>query len=148
NVLLAQLGIPVPSYPVLIVTGALAMHGRFSLAALYLVAVLACLIADVAWYAGGRRYGRRVVRTVCRISISPDSCVRQTESLFGRWGAASLMFAKFIPGFAAIATSLAGNIRLPLARFVFFDAIGAALYTGVAIALGMLFRDAVASVLA
>jgi membrane protein DedA with SNARE-associated domain/rhodanese-related sulfurtransferase len=148
NVLLAQLGAPVPSYPVLIVTGALAANGRYPLAALHATVVLACLVADLAWYAAGRRYGGRMVRAVCRISISPDSCVRQTESLFDRWGAPSLMVAKFIPGFGAIATSLAGNIRLPLARFVFFDAIGAALYTGVGIALGMIFRDAVADVLA
>lgn len=148
NVLLAQLGAPVPSYPVLIVTGALAMEGRFPLPALYATAVLACLLADLAWYAAGARYGGRVVRTVCRISISPDTCVRQTQSLFDRWGAPSLMVAKFIPGFGAIATSLAGNIRLPLARFVVFDAIGAALFTGVGIALGMLFHDAVADVLA
>ncbi len=147
NVFLAQLGAPLPSYPVLIVTGALSVAGRFSTPALFAVALLAALLADLAWYAGGRRYGGRVVRAVCRVSISPDSCVRQTESLFGRWGARSLMVAKFIPGFAAIATSLAGNMRLPLARFVFYDAIGAGLYVGVGIALGIVFRNAVADVL-
>jgi predicted 3-demethylubiquinone-9 3-methyltransferase (glyoxalase superfamily) len=34
--------------------------------------------------------------------------VRQSEDLFDRWGPPSLMFAKFVPGFAAIATSMAG----------------------------------------
>jgi rhodanese-related sulfurtransferase len=87
------------------------------------------------------------VRAVCRVSISPDSCVRQTESLFARWGARSLMVAKFIPGFAAIATSLAGNMRLPIARFLLYDAIGAGLWAGVAIALGIVFRNAVTDIL-
>jgi membrane protein DedA with SNARE-associated domain/rhodanese-related sulfurtransferase len=148
NVLLAQLGAPLPSYPVLIVTGALAFEGRFPVAALHATVVLASLIADLAWYGAGRRYGGRVVRTVCRISISPDTCVQRTQSLFDRWGAPSLMVAKFIPGFGVIATSLAGNVRLPLVRFIVFDAIGAALFTGVGIGLGMLFHDAVAEVLA
>jgi membrane protein DedA with SNARE-associated domain/rhodanese-related sulfurtransferase len=133
NVLLAQLGVPLPAYPILIVTGALSVQGRFPTPALFATAVAAALIADLAWYAGGRRFGGRVVRAVCRVSISPDSCVRQTESLFARWGARSLMVAKFIPGFAAIATSLAGNMRLPIARFLLYDAIGAGLWVGVAI---------------
>lgn len=147
NVLLSQLGAPLPSYPVLIATGALSAQGRYPTPVLFATALLACLLADLAWYAGGRRYGGRVVRAVCRISVSPDSCVRQTESLFARWGAPSLMVAKFIPGFGAIATSLSGNVRLPLRRFVFYDTIGAALYVGVGIGLGVIFRDAVADVL-
>jgi len=147
NVLLAQLGAPLPAVPILIVTGALTMQGRFPTPALFATAVAAALIADLAWYAAGRRFGGRVVRAVCRVSISPDSCVRQTESLFERWGARSLMVAKFIPGFAAIASSLAGNMRLPIARFLIYDAIGSGLWAGVAIALGVVFRDAVADVL-
>lgn len=147
NVLLAQLGAPVPSYPILIVTGALSMQGRYPTLALFAIAILGCLVADLAWYAGGRRYGGRVVRSVCRISISPDSCVRRTESLFARHGARSLVVAKFIPGFAAIATALSGNGRVPLGTFLFYDTIGAALYTGLGIGLGMLFRNAVSDVL-
>jgi membrane protein DedA with SNARE-associated domain/rhodanese-related sulfurtransferase len=147
NVFLAQLGLPLPSYPTLIVTAALSVQGRYSTTALYAVAICACLAADLVWYAGGRRYGGRVVRTVCRISISPDSCVRRTESLFDRWGVRSLMVAKFIPGFHAIATSLAGNMRIPIGTFVLFDAIGAALYVGVGVGVGMVFSDAVGDVL-
>lgn len=148
NVGLAQLGLPLPAVPTLIVTGGLAAQGRHSALALLAVAVCACLLADLVWYAGGRRYGGRVVRTVCRISVSPDSCVRQTESLFARWGAASLVVAKFIPGYGAIATALAGNLRLDLALFLALDALGAALYAGVWIGVGMLFRDAIADALA
>ena len=147
NVLLVQFGLPVPAYPTLIVTGALIASANDSLAALLAVAVVACVIADVSWYLAGRRFGGKVVRSVCRISLSPDSCVRQTETLFTRWGPASLLVAKFIPGFATIATSLAGSQRLPFAVFVVLDAIGAALWAGVAIALGVVFRDAVGSIL-
>jgi membrane protein DedA with SNARE-associated domain/rhodanese-related sulfurtransferase len=145
NVLLVQLGLPIPAYPTLIITGALIARANDSLAALLVVAVVACVIADVVWYAAGRRFGGRVVRTVCRISLSPDSCVRQTETLFSRWGAASLLVAKFVPGFATIATTLAGSQRLPFATFVVLDAVGAALYAGVPIILGGVFRDAVGS---
>ena len=147
NVLALQAGLPVPAYPTLIVTGALASRGGYSLPALLATAVAASLIADLAWYSVGRRVGGPVLRTLCRISLSPDSCVRQTESIFTRWGAQSLMVAKFIPGFASVATAMAGVLRVPLWRFVPADAIGATLWAGVAISLGYVFRNAIDDVL-
>ncbi|MBC7941444.1 MAG: VTT domain-containing protein [Chitinophagaceae bacterium] len=147
NVLAEQIGLPVPAYPVLVVTGALSVEGRYSWPALLAVAVAACLIADLAWYAAGRRHGSKVLRTICRISISPDSCVRQTESLFERWGIWSLLVAKFIPGFATLATALAGNMRLPLAAFIAVDTLGATLFAGVGIGLGVIFHTAVDDIL-
>jgi membrane protein DedA with SNARE-associated domain/rhodanese-related sulfurtransferase len=148
NVLALQAGLPIPAYPTLIVTGALATRGGYSLPALLGTAVAASLIADLAWYAAGRRIGGSVLRTLCRISLSPDSCVRQTESIFTRWGAPSLMVAKFVPGFASVATAMAGVVRISVWRFLVFDAIGAALWSGVAIALGYVFRDAIDQVVA
>ena len=147
NVLLLQAGLPVPAYPTLIVTGALAARSPDSIPGLLATAVAASVIADVGWYLVGRRLGGRVLKTLCRVSLSPDSCVRQTESIFTRWGARSLTLAKFVPGFASVATAMAGIVRLSPWRFLLFDAIGAALWSGVAIALGFVFRDAVNDVL-
>ena len=112
------------------------------------VAVVGCLCADLGWYFTGRRQGRRVLRLLCRISLSPDSCVRQTEAICERWGAPSLMVAKFVPGFAEVATSMAGLMRTRWLALVFFDAIGALLWSGVAVGLGQIFRDAVGDVIA
>ena len=148
NVLLLQAGLPVPAYPTLIVTGALAAQSPYTLAGLVGTAVVASAIGNLAWYFAGRRLGGRVLKTLCRVSLSPDSCVRQTESIFERWGAPSLMFAKFVPGFASVATAMAGVVRIPLWRFALFDAIGAALWSGVAIALGYVFRNAIGEVIA
>jgi len=100
------------------------------------------------WYTAGRRFGTGVLKTICRISLSPDSCVRQTESIFARWGARSLAIAKFIPGFASVATSMAGVVRVPVWKFITFDAIGAGLWSGVAIGLGFAFNGAINDVLA
>lgn len=147
NVLVQQLGLPVPVYPTLLITGALSVDGHYRWPALLGAAVAASLIADLVWYAAGRRYGSRVLRTICRVSISPDSCVRQTESLFERWGIWSLLVAKFVPGFGTLATALSGNMRLPLVAFIAVDAMGAALYVGVGIGLGVTFHTAVDDVL-
>jgi membrane protein DedA with SNARE-associated domain/rhodanese-related sulfurtransferase len=143
NVLIEQLGAPLPAYPTLVITGALLSRSAFSPASLLLTAVVAALIADVVWYIAGRHYGRAVMRTLCRISLSPDSCVRQTESLYTRWGAPSLLVAKFIPGFASIGSALAGTLGTGYAVFVLFDSLGAALWAGSAIWLGSLFSSTV-----
>ena len=143
NVLATQLGVPLPVYPTLIAVAAASSRGAFGAAQIVAVAVLASLAANLVWYRAGMRYGRRVLGLMCRISLSPDSCVRQSEDLFDRWGPPSLMFAKFVPGFAAVATSMAGVVRTRLASFVFFDAIGALLWSALPVALGWFFRDAV-----
>jgi len=143
NVLLEQLGLPLPAYPTLIVTGALVSRGDYSFSLLLITATVAVLIADFSWYLIGRRYGRRVMSTLCRISLSPDTCVNQTESIYSRWGPRSLLLAKFIPGFASVASALAGTVGTSRKTFLFFDAIGAALWVGLALFLGSLFSDAI-----
>ena len=147
HVLAEQAGVPLPAYPTLIVAGALAAHAHYDISQLLFVAVAAALIADFAWYLAGARLGRPVLRTLCRISLSPDSCVRQTESIYLRWGAPSLLVAKFIPGFAAVATALAGSIGTPLWVFLLFDGIGALLWAGLAVGLGVAFQNAVNDVI-
>src|SRR5206468_1249730 len=74
--------------------------------------VTAAVIADTFWYMTGHRYGLRVLRMLCRISLSPDSCVSQTESIFVRFGARSMLIAKFVPGFASVSTAMAGAVGL------------------------------------
>jgi len=142
-VLVEQLGVPLPAYPLLMLTSALAARGEFNVFALLGTAVVACLIADTVWYQIGGALGRRVLRVLCQISLSPDGCVRQTESVFTRFGASSLMVAKFVPGFASVATALAGAMRIRRMPFLLFDAIGATLWVGVALTLGWLFSPAI-----
>jgi membrane protein DedA with SNARE-associated domain/rhodanese-related sulfurtransferase len=147
NVLALQAGLPLPAYPTLIVAGALAAAGGTPVYQLVAVGVGAALIADTGWYAAGHRYGLRILGMLCRVSLSQDTCVRQTESIFQRFGPSSMLFAKFVPGFAAVATALAGAIRLNYALFVAFDAVGAALWVGLGVGLGYVFRDAVGDVM-
>ena len=146
NVLVEQLGVPVPAVPTLIVAGALAAEGKLALAAILAVAVLACMISDGLWYFAGRRYGLRVLRLLCRISLSPDSCVRQAENQFERWGMVGLVLGKFIPGVATVAPPLAGAMKVGAVRYLFFNTLGTLLWAGVAIGAGFAFHRQVAVV--
>lgn len=147
-VLLDQGGLPFPSYAPMIVTAALATDKHESLWPVLLVATLAALIADLAWFAGGRRFGNKLLRLMCRVSLSPDSCVGMTRNIYAKWGAPSLILAKYIPGFAAVSTTLAGESGTSWRRFIIYDGIGAALWAAGAIALGAMFHEAVEALLA
>jgi len=147
NVLLNQVGLPVPVIPTLVLAGALGANGQLPLAAIFLAAVLACLAADCGWYWVGQKYGIRVLKTLCRISLEPDSCVAQTQSQFDRWGVNSLVIAKFVPGLATIAPPLAGAMRIGWLRFIGLSLLAATLWVGAALVAGMLFKTQIARLL-
>src|SRR5207245_2412891 len=103
-----QTGLPLPAVPFLLAAGALAGNGQLSLALVLAAAALGSLVSDSVWYWIGRVGGGRVLRWLCRIFLEPDSCVRRTQDAFGRYGARSLLLAKFVPGFNTAAPPLAG----------------------------------------
>jgi len=138
------IGLPVPAPPVLLAAGVLAGSGKFSLGTVFAGSVLALLATDLLWYELGRRYGRRILALLCRISLEPDSCVQRTEDLFARRQAAAVLVSKFIPGLKTAAPPLAGMLRMRLPIFLVSDAAGALLWIGAFMAVGFMFSDQVA----
>jgi membrane protein DedA with SNARE-associated domain/rhodanese-related sulfurtransferase len=136
-----QIGLPLPALPFLLGAGALAGMGMASGAVALAMALLACLLADVVWFEAGRRRGASILNLLCRISIEPDSCVRRTENVFARYGARTLLVAKFVPGLGTVAPPLAGVIGMALPRFLLWDAAGAVLWAGGYLTVGFVFRD-------
>jgi len=142
-VLVEQGGLPIPAFPILVVSGALAAGGGISWQACLGAAIGACLIADVFWFKAGRFYGTGVLRLLCKISLSPDSCVSQTEDKFARFGPKSLIVSKFIPGFNIIASPMSGALGVSTARFIGFSMAGSLLWSGTGLALGAYFHKSV-----
>lgn len=140
-VLAEQLGVPVPSLPLLLAVGAIAAMGGLNAWWAVALAVLASLLADVVWFELGRRRGSQVLRFLCRIALQPDSCVRRTEGTFEKYGASSLLLAKFVPGLNTAAPPMAGATKMPFARFALFDAGGALLWSGAAVSAGYIFAN-------
>lgn len=148
NVLVEQAGVPLPAVPTLVVSGALAAIDRLPLPQLVGVAILACLLGDLAWYIAGRRFGSRVMRTICRISLSPDSCVKTSELRFQRWRGMLLLVSKFVPGLSTVAPPMAGAMGLTPAAFVLMDGLGSLLWAGLAIGIGYVFSAQIDTLLA
>ena len=144
----ARLGLPVPAAAVLVVTGALLAAGDVSVVGVVLAAVIANLLGDGAWFYAGRRFGYRFMRLLCRISLSPDSCVQRSELQFQRWRGQVLLIAKFVPGLATVAPPLVGAMGLAPSAFVLFDGLGSLLWAVVAIGLGYVFAAQIDDLLA
>lgn len=136
-----QIGFPIPAIPLLIAAGALVGAGKMSAAAALLVPVAASLPPDVAWYYLGRYKGGKVLGFLCRLSLEPDSCVRDTENLFHRNGPRALLLAKFIPGFSTVAPPLAGIVGMSALTFILYDVAGTLIWAGASAGVGALFRN-------
>ncbi len=143
-VLIEQLGAPVPAVPVLLAMGGLAGLGYYSLPAALFLAVAAALAADLLWFELGRRRGDSILALLCRLSLEPDTCVSTATRKFDRWGPATLLVAKFIPGISTVAPPLAGSAGISRSRFLLYDATGALLWAGASLGTGYLLRREVA----
>jgi membrane protein DedA with SNARE-associated domain len=143
-----QIGVPVPAVPALLAVGALAGAGKTSLGPMLVAGTLASLLADLIWYYLGRTRGQSVLRLLCKISLSPDTCVRRTQGLFIRYGVRSLVVAKFIPGLSTVAPPLAGVVGVALPRFIIYSVAAAALWVTAWSGLGYLAGDALDKVAA
>ncbi len=140
-VLVEQMGVPIPSIPLLLTAGTLsATHQLHASLALGDV-VLACLLADSMWYLLGRRFGGQVLRLLCRLSLEASTCVAKTEGYFQRRGPVTLLFAKFVPGLSTLAAPIAGQTGMPYARFVLWDLAGSIVWAEAYLLAGRFFGD-------
>src|SRR5271156_746499 len=140
-VLVEQIGIPIPSVPVLLTAGTLSATHRVSWLEITLAMLLACIIADSVWYALGRRYGNSVLKLLCKLSFEASTCVSKTEGYFTRRGAVTLLFAKFVPGLSTVAAPIAGQTGMSFERFLLWDLAGSVLWAEASLMAGRFFGD-------
>ena len=146
--LAARIGAPVPAAPVLAVAGAAAAGMQGSLLGMLVAAIIANLLGDGVWYWAGKRYGYQVLKLLCRISMSPDSCVRQSESFISRWGGSSLIVAKFVPGVSVVAPPMSGALGMSLAAFIGYETLAGFIWSALLLGIGAIFASQIRDVLA
>jgi membrane protein DedA with SNARE-associated domain/rhodanese-related sulfurtransferase len=139
SVFARQMCLPVPALLFLLAAGALAGSGRLILAVVLALAVIACVLADLVWYEAGRRWGEQILHFICGLSLDPEAAVGRSKKNFARYGPRVLVVAKFVVGLDAAAPPLAGLSGTSLLRFIGFDAVGAALWSGAYVGLGYVF---------
>ena len=150
GVFAGAIGLPVPAMPTLIVVGSTLVAARDPLLiiATFLGALAGAFLGDAAWFLTGRRFGYRVLDGLCRISLSPDTCVRRASGFFEKRGVKLLLVSRFIPGLSLVAIPIAGAGDTRFVRFTMYDLLGAALWVSVGLSVGMLFYRQIDAVLA
>jgi membrane protein DedA with SNARE-associated domain len=141
-----QAGLPVPVAPLLLTCGALAGQRQMSVWMTVLSAAVASLLSDTVWYYIGKRRGLGVLRLLCKISLEPDTCVRQTEAKFAKFGLRTLLFSKFVPGLNTAAAPLSAVVGTPYARFAPFAFTGAALWAATFTLAGYFFSNQISRI--
>lgn len=131
-----QAALVIPIVPLLVSAGALAARGE-----LHPVFAVAALVAglvpgDYLWYRLGRSRGGKILSRVCRAALEPNSCVRKTQNILSRYGAKTLLVAKFIPGLSTVALPMAGVYGMRTRRFFLFDGIGVLVWCTAYVAAG------------
>jgi membrane protein DedA with SNARE-associated domain len=141
---LENVGLPIPAFPILMLAGAYASAQHAYLPLVIGFASAGALLADGIWYFIGRWRGKGILTHLCGMSFNPDACLERAVDGFHRRKAATILFAKFLPGVNTIMPPLAGVAAMSLPAFLLLDFAGALLWAGSGVALGFAFGEEIA----
>jgi membrane protein DedA with SNARE-associated domain len=130
-VLIEDFGVPVPGETVLILGAVYAGTGRLNIVLVGLLGFLGAVIGDNIGFAIGHFGGRRLVERFGRYVLLTSERLDKTTAFFERHGGKIIVVARFIEGLRQANGIIAGISGMHWARFLFFNAIGAALWVSV-----------------
>ncbi|RWZ79695.1 MAG: DedA family protein [Candidatus Chaera renei] len=124
------IGFFLPGDSLLFTTGLLAQQGVLGGISVHWLALLlfaAAVLGDNVGYTFGRRVGRRLFKRPDSLLFSHENLTR-AEAFYQRYGAKTIMLARFIPVVRTFAPILAGVGKMPYGVFVLFNVAGALLW--------------------
>ena len=138
--LLENAGVPVPGETILLMASFLAYSEHdLRLPWIIAVATLAATLGDNLGFALGHYGGRPLLARYQETFRIQDQTMARGESLFARYGAVTIFFARFVFGIRIIAGPMAGVLRMPWRKFLVFNFLGAGLWVTVISGAGYLF---------
>jgi membrane protein DedA with SNARE-associated domain len=145
-VLVEDFGVPVPGETVLILGAVYAGSGRLSIVLVVLLGFLGAVVGDNIGFAIGRFGGRRLVERWGRyIFLTPERLDKAT-AFFERHGGKVIVIARFVEGLRQANGIVAGTTGMHWAKFLAFNALGAALWVGVWSAVGYFSGNHITSI--
>ncbi|MFY9927940.1 MAG: DedA family protein [Streptosporangiaceae bacterium] len=129
--LVEDFGMPVPGEAVLIAASVSAGAGRLNIAVVAVVAFVAAVAGDSIGWSIGRHGGRRLLARFGRYVLLPPHRVARAEKFFARYGGKIVPVARFVDVLRQANGIMAGMTGMRFPRFMFLNAIGAALWVGV-----------------
>jgi membrane protein DedA with SNARE-associated domain len=134
---LGGVGLPVPEDVPLLAAGALIHHGDLDGRLAAIVALGGVVLADSLIFAIGR-WSYRVGGDRKRWLPLTDRHVEKVQDLFARYGAWTVVIARFVPGTRLATYWCAGAMRMSYRRFLLGDALAALVSVPVWLLIGYL----------
>ncbi|WBB73923.1 VTT domain-containing protein [Micromonospora sp. WMMD1128] len=130
------IGLFLPGDSLLFTAGLLVADGRYLHQPLWLVCLLAAVaavIGDQAGYLFGKRVGPSLFRRPNSRLFKQEN-VRRADAFFARYGARSIVLARFVPIVRTFTPVIAGVSRMHYRAFVTYSVLGGVLWgTGVTV---------------
>jgi membrane protein DedA with SNARE-associated domain len=128
GILIESAGIPFPGETMTIAAAAYAATGALDIRLVAPIAALGSLLGANLGYLAGYRGGRPFVeRFSRRLRLNPNHMAR-TEAFFARYGAATVLFGRFVLGLRTWSALMAGMARMPFWHFQSASAAGAVIW--------------------
>ena len=145
---LETLGLPLPAFPFLVLTGCLIVEDSLYWPPVIAAALAGALAGDQFWYWLGRRNGKQALNLLCRFTLNPDACRDRSQTLFHHRSVILILFAKLVPGINALVPPLSGIMGMSPLRYILLDAAGCFIWVSTGMGLGLFFGRSVLSHLA
>jgi membrane protein DedA with SNARE-associated domain len=136
--LLEDFGVPVPGETTLVLAAVYAGAGRLSIVLVGVLAFLAAVAGDNIGFAIGHFGGRRLIDRYGRYILLTPERVDKATDFFERHGGKIVVVARFIEGLRQANGIIAGMSGMHWAKFLAFNALGAALWVATWTSLGYL----------
>src|ERR687886_2017705 len=138
GVMLESTGVPLPGETILLASGLLAQRGHIDVGDAIVFGSLGAVVGDQIGYWVGREGGRPFVLRGGRYIFIPPERLGRAEAFFARHGGKAVFLARFFSGLRVFGALVAGTSRMHWRTFIFYNALGGAVWATAAVSVGYL----------
>jgi membrane protein DedA with SNARE-associated domain/membrane-associated phospholipid phosphatase len=138
GVMLESIGIPLPGETILIASGVMVQRGYLDLGDAIAFGIAGAVVGDQIGYWVGREGGRPFILRWGRYARITPERLGQAERFFARHGGKAVFLARFVAGLRVFGALVAGVSRMQWRTFLFYNALGGALWATAAVLVGYL----------
>lgn len=133
--------IPVPSELVVPPAAWKAAQGEMNILLVVLFATIGCVLGALVNYFLAKTLGRKIIYSLVDTRIAhmlfvTRHSMEKSETFFIKYGKSSTFIGRLVPGVRHLISIPAGIAQMNLRDFIFYTAIGSAIWNGILAALG------------
>lgn len=145
-ILLASIGVPLPSSFLLVAAGSFITQGEMQFWPVIVAGLAGAVIGDHVGYGIGRLAGSAMIKRVSR-RFRAEGMIEQAESTMQKWGGAGIFLTRWlITAVGPYVNLTSGLMNYHLLHFSFWDVIGEALWVLGYVSIGTFFSTQLATI--